>query len=82
VAVNPPHQNELLGKQKTPAAGTVRGFEKQVGLAPNLLLAMKKRRVTADKADKVSFPRALLELCKAALGGLVRACVTDWLDKH
>ncbi|WP_279592481.1 hypothetical protein [Hymenobacter defluvii] len=43
---------------------------------------MKKKRVKADKPDQIRFARVLLELGKTVLSGIIRAVVTDWLQRH
>ena len=41
---------------------------------------MKKKRVKANETDQVSFVRIVLELGKSALGAVIRAVVSYWLD--
>ncbi|WP_262510229.1 hypothetical protein [Hymenobacter sediminis] len=43
---------------------------------------MKKVRVKAEKTEQLGFARVLLELGKAALGGIVRAVVSFILERH
>jgi hypothetical protein len=42
---------------------------------------MKKKRVKADKPDQIGVARVLLELGKTVLSGIIRAVVTDWLQR-
>ncbi|WP_262490342.1 hypothetical protein [Hymenobacter actinosclerus] len=41
-----------------------------------------KRRVKVQGPDKIGLFRALLELTKSVLSGIVRAVVADWLHRH
>jgi hypothetical protein len=42
---------------------------------------MKKRAKPGDP-DKIGVARATLELCKAALGAIIRAVLENWFNNH
>jgi len=42
---------------------------------------MRKVRAKAKQTDHVSLFRVSLELCKAAVGAVIRAVVSHWLDR-
>ncbi|WP_281383975.1 hypothetical protein [Hymenobacter citatus] len=43
---------------------------------------MKKKRVKAKEPEQFGLARVLLELGKTVLSGIVRAVVSDWLQRH
>ncbi|UOQ77880.1 hypothetical protein MUN84_04335 [Hymenobacter sp. 5516J-16] len=65
---------------ETPAVGADRGFKKWVLVHPNFYSEMKKVRTEGKQVSKAGWFPVLLELSKTALGAVIRAVVSYWLE--
>ncbi|MBB4602856.1 hypothetical protein HNQ93_003623 [Hymenobacter luteus] len=72
--------NTVAYERRNPGWWNNRGFKKRVLVHPNFYSEMKKVSTEGKQAGKAGWFPVFLELSKTALGAVIRAVVSYWLE--